>query len=354
MGEVGVWGRPDIPKDAPDWARFFTSLGHEFAEQPNRVLGERSPVLFVSVPTGQYAAWFLAAGALGTQPKSQVLPHPGIYRCTTWVEDSKQVADANVTVKQIGSGPSAQFSYKVHADDRRRKNADAKTSPVETTYLSNKLALTIHASGTPEKRIGQINLTNSEKAEIKQSIMPLLPSDDPWYLWWTRQCLSPVVLVGTGREFLMKQRSEIIKEAPSWIWPTSRTMLALDMKRLCDPSRVLLFPFSVISPTVAGRVPWLRSLRPRLVVYTSWTAFAARHPATFAGVPAIVLVNRRVESSLRCAEATDLVHTRDSNLIPRDHKKFRGIDLRLVEYPVVKDDGLVIDTADDEESPDEF
>jgi len=302
MRDVGVWHHSDIPTDAPNWARLFTALGHEYAELPTRELGERSPVLFLSVPTGQYAAWFLAAGALGAPPKNPTLTKPGEYRCTTWVEEQKQVADAWVTVDEIVSGASTQVRYKVRPDLVPRKGpANSTHRAVEGHYVGSRLALVAHPHGTPEERKGQLNLNKLDKKAISDAIRPLLSFNDQWYLWWARQCLSPVVIVGTGSEFLMRQRSEILNEHPNWMWPTSRTMLTLDMKRLCDPSRLLLFPFSVISPMVGARIPWLRSLRPRLVIYTSWTAFAARHVATFACLPAIVLVNRCVGSSLKCA-----------------------------------------------------
>jgi len=355
MVEVGVWRRSDIPQDAPNWARFFTSIGHEIAEKPNRYLGETSSVIFLSVPTGQYAAWFLAAGALGATPKCDILKQPGDYRCTTWVAEQKQVADANVTIRHTGTGSSNSFSIQVHPDDiKRRGRQNSQHRPVLATYPADRLAVILHPQSTPEERKGQLNLTANEKTSIRNAMMPLLPSRTPWFYWWTRQCLSPVVLVGTGSEFLMSQRAEILKKNPNWMWPTSRTTLALNMKRLCDPLRLLLFPFSVISPTVGGRVPWLRSLRPRIVIYTSWTAFSARHPATFAGVPAVVLVNRRVESSLKCADAIDQICNRDLRSVRSTAMSVRGIDLRLVDYPVVKDDGLTTDIDDDEETPDEF
>lgn len=355
MGEVGVWNRSEVPQDAQNWARFFTSVGREMAERPNQHLGEISPVIFLSVPTGQYAAWFLAAGALGAPPKTPILDQPGDYRGTTWVEDQEQVADANVRVRQTSTGPSSSFKVQVLPDEiPRRGRQNTKKRPVRATYQADRLAVVLHPQGTPEERMGQLNLDADEKKSIREAIAPLLPRGTHWYNWWTQQCLSPVVLVGTGSEFLMRQRAEILKESPSWMWPTSRTTLALDMRRLCDPSRLLLFPFSVISPTVGGRVPWLRSLRPRLVIYTSWTAFSARHPATFAGVPAVVLVNRRVESSLKCADAIDQICNRDLSSVRSTDMSVRGIDLRLVEYSVVEDDGLVADIDDDEVQPDEF
>lgn len=353
--EVGVWAHSTIPDAAPGWARCLTSIGHEMAERPNQKLGERSSVLFVSVPTGQYAAWLMAAGALGALPKLELLDEPGDYRCTTWVEELQQVADANVKAVSSSSGNSAQLNLQVQPDDLpRRGRHDSKRKPVVTTYPQSKLPIVRHMEGTPNERKGQLNLHIEEKEAIREAITPLLPLDVPWYLWWTRQCLSPVVMVGTGSDFLMRQRAEILDESPSWMWPTSQTTLALNMKRLCDPSRVLFFPFSVISPTVGGRFPWLRSLRPRLVIYTSWSAFAARHPAAFAGVPAIVLVNRRVESSLKCADATEQIRHNTLASVRSNVMKVRGIDLRLVDYSVVQDDGLIADIDDEEETPDEF
>jgi hypothetical protein len=325
------------------------------AERPNQDLGEISPAIFLSVPTGQYAAWFLAAGALGAPPKTPILDQPGDYRGTTWVADQEQVADANVNVRQSSTGPSGSFTVQVLPDEiPRRGRQNTKQRPVRATYQADRLAVVLHPQGTPEERMGQLNLAADEKKSIREAIAPLLPRGTNWYNWLTQQCLSPVVLVGTGSEFLMRQRAEILKESPSWMWPTSRTTLALDMRRLCDPLRLLLFPFSVISPTVGGRVPWLRSLRPRLVIYTSWTAFSARHPATFAGVPAVVLVNRRVESSLKCADAIDQICNRDLSSVRSTDMSVRGIDMRLVEYSVVEDDGLVADIDDDEVQPDEF
>jgi len=355
MGDVGVWSRSDVPQDAPNWARYFTSVGREMAERPNQGVGEVSPVVFLSVPTGQYAAWFLAAGALGAPPKTPMLDQPGDYRGTTWVAAEDQVADANVLVCQSSAGSSGLFTVQVLPDEiPRRGRQKTNYRPAVARYQADRMAVVLHPQGTPEERRGQLNLTADERSSIREAIAPLLPRGTNWYYWWTQQCLSPVVLVGTGSEFLMRQRAEILKESPSWVWPTSRTTLALDMKRLCDPLRLLLFPFSVISPTVGGRVPWLRSLRPRLVIYTSWTAFSSRHPATFAGVPAVVLVNRRVESSLKCADAIDQICNNDLSSVRSRDMSVRGIDLRLVEYPVVEDDGLVVDVDDDEEQPDEF
>lgn len=334
MGDVGVWGQNEIPSTAPSWARLFTAIGREMAELPNRRVGETSPVMIASVPTGQYAAWFIAAGALGAPAKLETAEEPGDYRATTWDEDRQQVGDVKISVaSQVIDGESRVVA-------KIGRNTYTKGLPYALQVID-----------PPSERAGQLNLSKVEKSKIAAAIKPLLPKNNQWYLWWAQHCASPVVIVGTGSEYLMNQRSEILESEPSWIWPTSRTLLGLDMARLCDPARALLFPFSIISPTIGGRFPWLRSIRPRLVIYTSWKSFSLRHPSAFAGVPTVVLANRRVESALKCASDTESIRRKDISDFQCTKLSIRGIDLRVVDYPVIPDDGSI---TDDEETPDEF
>jgi len=332
--DVGVWEQNDIPSTAPSWARLFTAIGREMAELPNRRVGETSPVLVASVPTGQYAAWLIAAGALGAPAKLETTDEPGDYRATTWDEGRGQVGDVQISIaKQIIDGEQ-RIVVKIG----------------QTTYTKG-LPYALQDADPPSERAGQLNLSKVEKLRIASAIKPLLPRNNQWYLWWAQQCASPVMLVGTGSEYWMNQRSELLDSEPSWIWPTSRTLLGLDMARLCDPARALLFPFSIISPSVGGRFPWLRSIRPRLVIYTSWKSFSLRHPAAFAGVPTVVLANRRVESALKCATDTESIRRPDISDLQCTKLRIRGIDLRIVDYPVIPDDGSI---SDDEETPDDF
>jgi hypothetical protein len=57
---------------------------------------------------------------------------------------------------------------------------------------------------------------------------------------------------------------------------------------------------------------------------------------------------------LKCAESTAEIRHSNLNSVRSNTLEVRGIDLRLVEYPVMPDDGLIRDLDDDEETPDEF
>lgn len=334
MSEVGVWELNEVPSTAPNWANLFTAIGREMGGLPNRQVGQYSPVMIASVPTGQYAAWLITAGALGAPTKLRTTDEPGTYQATSWDEGRGQVGDVQLVVKREVENGESRSIIKVG----------------NTTYTKG-LPYALQDLDPPSERAGQVNLSRAEKLKIASAIKPLLPRSNQWYLWWAQQCASPVVIVGTGSDYLMNQRSELLSTEPSWIWPTSRTLLGLDMARLCDPSRALLFPFSVISPSVGGRFPWLRSIRPRLVVYTSWKSFSLRHPAAFAGVPTVVLSNRRVDGALKCAAETESIRRPDISDFRCTALGVRGVDIRVVDYPVQQDDGLI---TDDEETPDDF
>ena len=330
VNRVGQWSFGDIPQSAPSWAKLFTAIGLEMASQPNTAVGDRYPALVLSVPTGQYAAWCIAAGAFGAPPKLEKIDEPGTYHCATWDDDRQQVGDATVEISHSVIDGTMTRVARVGG----------------TTYLKG-LPLAMHRGEPPEDRSGYVNLTKLERQNISNVIRPMLPKSVPWYLWWTEQCVSPVVVVGEGSSYLMNQRAELLNTAPDWMWPTSQTLLSLDMPRLCSPLRTLLFPFSIVSPSASRRMPWLRATRPRLVIYTSWTAFTSRHPAAFAGSPAVVLVNRRVESSLKCAEETAGIRRADLSNMMSHSLRVRGIDLRMVDYPVISDDGSVEETGED-------
>ena len=53
----------------PSWFKALSDLGREMASQPNRMVGERFPVVVLSVPTGQFATWAISNGALSSIPK---------------------------------------------------------------------------------------------------------------------------------------------------------------------------------------------------------------------------------------------------------------------------------------------
>lgn len=313
MNDVGVKRLGDLPHNAPMWARAFTAVGLELGQQRNRNDGETAPVAVLSVPTGQYAAWLIASGAFGAPPKLKPITAIGEYMCTTWVEESHQVGDRVVKV-------TLKDGALVHTVGR-------------TSYLRG-LPVVQHHLPLPEGRARHRCLTRREADRIREVIRPLMPRTEHWYMWWTRQCLSPVVVVGDGGEYLLNQKNELVSEVPDWLWDTTQTLLSLEMSRVRDVDRLLEFPFSIISPRAAAQSAWARSIRPRLVIYTSWSAFSRRRKDTFAGCPTVVLVNRRVQSSLRCLDEVPEFELAHSPSVKPLKQLPRGIAMRVFDVPV--------------------
>jgi hypothetical protein len=318
----GVWSLDDTPMRAPSWVRAFTRVGRELAGTGTAAVGSASRLVVLSVPTGQYAAWAIAAGALGAPPRLVSPVEPGVYRCATWVEESRQVADADVVVSEEGLG----VEYRVGT----------------TRYLEG-WPVVVLPVGMPDSRLQRTSLTRAERDRIRAAVTPIMPRSVPWYRWWAGQCISPVVLVGDGGEHLLRQRSELLRVKPGWVWSTSGTLLGVDVASVRHADRVLHHPFSIVSPDACRRLPWLRAIRPRLVVYTSWSAYQRRHAAAFAGSPTVVLANRRVASSLRCAAETDQRRLPDGGGLVSVGDLPRGIQARVLAEPVVADDGEVED-----------
>jgi len=314
MAAVGQGSLGTIPFAAPSWARVFTAVGLEVASQANRGDGERAPVAILSVPTGQFAAWLITAGALGAMPKLHPLNQTGEFHCTTWDENAGQIGDRTVSV-------TAKSGHLIH---RVGRNSYTRGLPVVRHHLP-----------PPDERARHRNFSRQEAQRIRKLIQPMMPKTENWYIWWTRQCLSPVVIVGDGGDYLLNQKNEILKKQPDWFWDTSRTLLSLEMKRVKEIHRLLEFPFAVITPRAADYSPWARSVRPRLVIYTSWSAFTRRRLDTFAGCPAVVLANRRVASSLRCRSELSEEFKVGSNLLKPLTGLPKGIAMHVIDTPVV-------------------
>jgi hypothetical protein len=65
----------------------------------------------------------------------------------------------------------------------------------------------------------------------------------------------------------------------------------------------------------------------------------------------VVLSNRRVDGALKCAAETESIRKPDISDFRCTALGVRGVDIRVVDYPVQQDDGLI---TDDEETPDDF
>jgi len=104
-------------------------------------------------------------------------------------------------------------------------------------------------------------------------------------------------------------------------------------------------PFMVLSPQSGDNRSWLRAMKPRIVIVTSWTAYRRCHPSLFAGSPHVIITNRRVPSSLKAASTLEFdTAAQDwSQGVPPPP----GVHVKLFHHHVGKDMG---DTADDDES----
>jgi hypothetical protein len=145
----GVWSLDDTPMRAPSWVRAFTRVGRELAGTGMAAVGSASRLVVLSVPTGQYAAWAIAAGAFGAPPRLVSPVEPGVYRCATWVEESRQVADADVVVSEEGLG----VEYRVGT----------------TRYLEG-WPVVVLPVGMPDSRLQRTSLTRAERDRIRAAV----------------------------------------------------------------------------------------------------------------------------------------------------------------------------------------
>jgi hypothetical protein len=170
-----------------------------------------------------------------------------------------------------------------------------------------------------------------------------------WHTKYAGQCLSPVVIIGDGREYLQNQREELIEEVPLWFGEEQRALLSEDSHQTSNPERTYFHPFMVFSPQVGNTLPWLRAMKPRLVIVTSWSAHRRMHPSLFAGAPHIILANRRVKSAVAAADFLDQVKARGADAATSAPP--HGIFVRTFEHQVLVDSA---ELSDDDEWSDEL
>ena len=246
---------------------------HEFVEP-----GADAARIVISSPTGQFVPWMIAAGALGVEPG--IFPTDPIEegaRYATWNPKKKRMSDTTFIAAKSGG----RFAL----GDDPNMTVDGSLQP--TRRLPNNTP--IDRGGAPPKQSIRDRLRNLP--ELKNS----------WHQWWGRNCLSPVVIIGDGRTYLQNQRQEILEKAPNWLTEQARALLSEDSGQTSNEERMYFHPFMVFSPEVGHDKDWLREMRPRLVIVTSWTARKRMHPSLFAGAPQILITNRRVPSSLVAA-----------------------------------------------------
>lgn len=306
----------------PEWFQCLSQLGRAAASQHNRTIGEDYPVTVLSVPTGQFAVWALLNGAFEAAPKISA-PTSFPSTCVAWNKDSKQVDDVLVERTEHGGSPAIKIG--------------------QMTYL-NPIPLTQLPDGVSPRpgKVLRVAERNVIKAEFER--LNIATPSKHWYLPWTEQCLSPIVIVGDGQEYLLEQLDELRNDprAESWLTPLARTLSSFSSGKVTDPEHILRLPFSILSQQATTQNRWINQLKPRLVIYTRWSYFKRRPATAFSGVPTVVLTNRRVDSTVTAAYETKNIHRQHPDWL-RGLTFPRGIACRYLEYPALEFQESAID-----------
>ena len=305
----------DLPSHPPAWAQWFTDLGASISQLPSVPTGEWADRVVISVPTGQFATWLIISGALNIDPPPLPTPVAGV-RYSTWSPATQRMDDC---VFSEYRDPDI-----LEVDGHPGKRVMRQSLPVREV-----------PEGTPTARSGI-----APRASLRDELRNLPGRRLDFTQWYARRCLSPVVIIGDGREYLRKQREELIEKAPFWLSDTARVLLNEDSQQVSNPSRMYFHPFMVFSASVGNDLSWLRAMKPRLVIVTSWSSYTRRHQALFAGSPHIVLTNRRVASALDAADF--LSHSGINNgLYSEINTPPRGIFVKSFQQQVLLDSGDV-------------
>jgi hypothetical protein len=265
----------------PQWASSALDLGFEMASHSNVDSGQSFPTVFLSVPTGQYIAPLLMAGAFLASPKIAD-PRASVgetFRAVAY-DGNSQICDMDVTLSNEIFQGSPQLMYR--SDGYLRK--------------TNHPVLRIE-NGVPDDRSRRV-LAVRDWDQIRQ-MFKRLPKDTATSAekWWTSHCLSPAVIVGQSLEFVDKQRQVLLERASDWIDPRVLPVVEYSKPGAMNRDRILHHPYTFLTIDATKSSPWLCSVKPRLVIYTSWWAYYRRKTSAFSGVPTVVVVNRRVSEA---------------------------------------------------------
>ena len=162
-------------------------------------------------------------------------------------------------------------------------------APGRKVMADNWPAVRVHPDAPAERRGTKVS------PRYKDALAEALGRRD-WYLWYAEKCLTPVIIVGTGREHIQKQRQVLLEEVRHWFIQETAALLDEDSANTSNPERTLFHPFMVFDAGVGTDRPWLREMLPRLVITTSWSSRNRMHPALFSRAPHVIITNRRVRS----------------------------------------------------------
>lgn len=266
----------------PTWASWAEELGRVIASQPTSEVGQEALRIALSVPTGQFLPWLIAGGALSITPNVHDTIVPD-QKYATWVSWNRRMGDSGF---RATNNPT-RFEFENHP----LQKIDSTLHPAREIPLD-----------TPTDRGGA-----GPNIDLREKLRHLPGREHTWHTWYASQCLSPVVIVGDGREYLQYQREELLRKAPHWFSEESLSLLSEDSGQTSNPERMYFHPFMVFRSEVGQERAWLRTMKPRLVIVTSWSSYnpPRRHPSLFAGAPHIILTNRRVASAIDAASSLE-------------------------------------------------
>lgn len=265
--ECGKVSSMTFPHKLPEWGVYLEQIGRRLAGLPTVEYGEPQLRTILSLPTGRFAYWMIANGALSEQPEHQKDFAAG-DRVACWV-DSK-MRDVELV----------------------EKSADIWGLSGTNSILKSKLIASRVPHGTPDDRVSaQLGV------DMKDRLRVVPGHENDYWTWYARHSLKPVVIVGTGREHIQDQRKILLHDTPHWFADDTRALLTEDSTMTSKPERMLFHPFMVFDAGVGGSRPWLRQMVPRIVITTSWSSHLRIHPATWSRAPHVIITNRRVRSA---------------------------------------------------------
>jgi len=308
--------------EEPDWVPFFKRLGGLLASLPSGHLGATVPRVVVSVPTGRFSYWLAAAGALGVEQDLSRDWRAG-DRCACLID--KQMQD--VTIESVD--PSG-----------------IKVSPT-LSFMKDKALLAPVPSGCPEGRraatLGHDLLTALKNA---------LPPRTPLRGWYARHALKPVVIIGTGREYIQRQREILLRNVPNWFRPEVGALFYEDAGTVFKASHILFHPYMIFDPRIDHGNGWIREVVPRLTIVTSWSTYKRMNRTLFQLAPQLLVCNRRVGSASRVFDDTrdEAINTELESRISELGVP-KGVFVRAFDVSVIPFGPMYVD--DDELSEDE-
>jgi hypothetical protein len=229
--------------------------------------GEPALRVVLSVPTGRFTYWMLAAGALETVPEHSTELRAG-DRVACWVHRR---------MKDVILEEPRPDEWQLEPGNLVRKER----------FVGVRVPI-----GTPDdRRSGQ--LADDYRQRLQQ--VPGHAQDS--HIWFAKQSLKPVVILGTGREHIQRQRVTALDLIPDWFTSDSHALLNDDSTMTSNPLRMLHHPFMVFDADVGKDRRWLREMVPRLVIVTSWASRLRRAPALFSRSPHVIITNRRARST---------------------------------------------------------